>query len=126
MALKLRKSWLIGGLALLAASAAQAEAIDELDQALGSSAKAAQVLDLARQQAAGGQLLEALASSERALFLDSKSQAARLLHATLLCRLDDPRGAAAEFSLLKQRDFKKADWQGATAHCPALFTKGAK
>lgn len=113
-------------LALSGTAAARAEPIDELDQALAATTNAAQTLDSARQQAATGQLLLALASTERALFLDRKSQAARLLHATLLCQLDDPRGAAAEFSLLKSRDFKKADWQAAVAQCPALFTKGAK
>ncbi len=126
MALKPQITCLIAGFALAGSGAAVAAPADELDQVLSASVTAAQTLDLARQQAAAGQLLEALASSERALFLDRKSQPARLLHAALLCRLDDPRGAAAEFSLIKQRDFKKAEWQAATAQCPALFAKGAK
>lgn len=126
MVLKLLKTCLAAGLALAGTGAAQAEPIDDLEQALARSQTAAQTLDTARQQAAAGQLLEALASSERALFLDRKSQPARLLHAALLCRLDDPGGATAEFSLLRKGDFKKADWQAATAQCPAAATKGAK
>lgn len=106
---------------LVGAHAAHAEIPDALDQQLAASGSATAALGLARQQADGGQLLEALATSERVLFLDPKLKAALLLHATLLCRLDDAKGAAAEFSLIRQHDYPKDDWRAAAAQCPAVF-----
>ena len=107
-------------LALLAAPA-RAETPEELERLLAASETAQGALALARQQAAEGQLLEALASTERARFFDPKHKQARLFHAQLLCRLDDPQGAAVEWDRLKKGDYKKPAWREAKAACPALF-----
>lgn len=108
------------GLALVAAPALADDIVD-LERELASSPTAVATLGMAQQQADRGQLLEALASAERVRFLDPKSKQARLLHATLLCRLDDPQGAAVEWNALRKKDFKKAEWKRARASCPALF-----
>ncbi|HMP57424.1 MAG TPA: hypothetical protein PKD92_12750 [Novosphingobium sp.] len=111
------------GAALLAAPAGAAT-VEEVERLLASSETAQGALALARQQAADGQLLEALASAERARFFDPKNKPARLLRAQLLCRLDDPQGAALEWDRLKKGDYKKAEWRAAKAECPALFGQG--
>lgn len=113
----------IASLALLAAPA-RAETPEELERLLAASETAQGALALARQQAADGQLLEALASAERARFFDPKHKQARLFHAQLLCRLDDPQGAAVEWDRLKKGDYKKPAWREAKAACPALFGNG--
>lgn len=114
----------LGSLAL-PAMPAWAETPEELERLLAASETAQGALALARQQAADGQLLEALASTERARFFDPKHKQARLFHAQLLCRLDDPQGAAMEWNRLKKGDYKKPAWKEARAACPALFGSGS-
>ena len=113
----------LAGLALFA-GAVRAEPIDEIEHELAAADKGEEVLALAQQQADAGQLLEALASAERARFLDPKLKQARLMHAVLLCRIDDPQGAAIEWNALDKGDFKKKAWKSAKASCPALFGGG--
>lgn len=116
--------FILGSLAMLAAPAL-AETPEDLERELAASETAQGALALARQQAADGQLLEALASAERARFFDPKHKQARLFHAQLLCRLDDPQGAAVEWNRLKKGDYKKPAWREAKAACPALFGTGS-
>ncbi len=96
---------------------AAAQSLDELDRLVQGSAKPADGLALARSQSAGGAWLDALATLERVLAVDPKHKQARLLHASLLCRIDDADGATLEFGRLKKSSYKKAEWAEAIAPC---------
>jgi Tetratricopeptide repeat len=107
------------------AQSARAQSVEDLDRLVLANAKPADGLALARSQADSGALLEALATLDRVLTADPKHKQARLLHASILCRLDDPDGAKFEFSRIKSGDYKKADWAAAVAPCNALKATGA-
>ena len=96
---------------------AAAQSLGELDGLAQASAKPADGLNLARSQADAGALLDALATLERVLAVDPKHKYARLLHASILCRVDDAAGGAFEFGKLKSGSYKKAEWAAATAPC---------
>lgn len=117
--------------ALMAASTvfpppASAQSLEALDQLILASAKPADAMALARLQAGSGALLDALATLERVLLTDAANKPASLLHASILCRIDDRDGAAAEFARLKPKDFKKPEWTAARAPCelPAAPRQG--
>lgn len=105
---------------------AVAQSLEALDQLVLVSAKTADALALARSQAGSGALLDALATLERILLFDPANKPAQLLHASILCRIDDQEGAAAEFGRLKSKDFKKPEWAAARAACaaPAASPRG--
>jgi Flp pilus assembly protein TadD len=96
------------------ATAQTPEALDPLVQA---AIKPKDAMVLARSQVEAGALLEALATLDRTLATQPKAKEARLLHASILCRIDDRTGAAMEFGRLKSGDFKKTDWAAARAPC---------
>ena len=104
---------------IMAPPGAAAQSLDALDALVQASAKPADGVALARTQVAASAWLDALATLERVLMADPKNKPARLLHASVLCRIDDPAGAAAEFTALKAKDYKKAEWAEARAACPA-------
>lgn len=110
---------------MLAAAPAAAQSLEELDRLVEASAKPKDGLALARSQIGAGAWLDALATLERVLAVDPKNKQGRLLHASILCRLDDRDGAKVEFARLKSGDYKKADWAAATAPCNALKEAGA-
>lgn len=116
-----RRAWILVAAAALAVlpQAASAETIEELETMLQASAKPAAGLDLARRQADASAWLEALATLDRVIAADPKNKPARLLQASILCRIDDPDGAALNFSRLKKGDYKKAEWKAARAPCEA-------
>ena len=101
-----------------------AQTIDDLDRLVQASVKPADGLALARSQASSGALLDALATLDRVLAVEPKHKQARLLHASLLCRIDDRDGAAVEFSRLKSKDYKKVDWNAALAPCTTASSTG--
>ena len=101
-----------------------AQTIDDLDRLVQASVKPADGLALARSQVSSGALLDALATLDRVLAVDPKHKQARLLHASLLCRIDDRDGAAVEFSRLKSKDYKKAEWNAALAPCATASSTG--
>ena len=101
-----------------------AQTIDDLDRLVQASVKPAEGLALARSQASSGALLDALATLDRVLAVEPKHKQARLLHASLLCRIDDRDGAAVEFSRLKSKDFKKVEWNAALAPCKTASSTG--
>lgn len=103
---------------------ASAQSLEDLDRLVQSSVKPADGLALARSQAAGGDLLDALATLERVLAVDPKHKQAKLLHASLLCRIDDREGAAAEFARLRAKDYKKPEWSAALVPCIAAPATG--
>jgi Flp pilus assembly protein TadD len=104
-------------LGVFAAMPASAQSLAEIDQLIDASAKPKDGLALAQSQAAGGALLDALATLDRVLAIEPKDKQARLLRASLLCRVDDRRGAAVAFTRLKEKDYKKDVWAAALAPC---------
>lgn len=117
-------SGILAGLlaALILPQSAFAQSLEDLDQLVQGSVKPADGLALARSQTSSGGLLDALATLDRVLAVDPKHKQARLLHASLLCRIDDRDGAAVEFARLRSKDYKKADWSAALAPCAAATT----
>ena len=103
--------------ALVAPQGAFAQSLEDLDRLVQASVRPADGLALARSQAATGELLDALATLERVLAVDPKHKQAKLLHASLLCRIDDRDGAAAEFARLRAKDYNQPDWSAAQVPC---------
>jgi Flp pilus assembly protein TadD len=112
-------------LCLVAASAspaitparAQADPAAELEAMSRQSAEVGPGLDLARRQVDNGDLTSAVATLERVLISHPEADAALLLHASLLCRLDDPAGARIEFDELRGHPIPDQDLAEATAAC---------
>jgi len=71
----------------------------------------------ASKQAAAGDLLEALATLERVLAVQPKSQGARLLHAVYLCDIDDKQGGLVALNQLKKKDIGEEALSAAYARC---------
>ena len=74
-------------------------------------------LPLARGQIAERDLLGAAGTLERLLLARPGVIPARLLYASLLCRLDDAEGAGIELRLLDGQPIADADWAEVTAAC---------
>jgi len=110
----------------LASTPAKADSVERLQWLSTMTDRGAWGVQLARDQMAQNQLLEAIATLERAMVNHPEEQEAQLLHASLLCRVDDPQGAAMEFSLLHKKDFAEQSWKEAIAPCPAGVTDQAK
>ena len=110
--------------ALVLPQPASAQSLEDLDQLVQGSVKPADGLALARAQVGSGGLLDALATLERVLTVEPKHKQARLLHASLLCRIDDRDGAAAEFARLRSKDYKKAEWNAALMPCATTAATG--
>lgn len=104
--------------ATLAAIPLRAETLQELDVMAEASANEETGIQLAQEQAGRGELLEAIATLERLLGENPKSQSARLLHAVYLCRIDDQEGGAAELGKLKRKNFPDDLWAEALGVCP--------
>lgn len=111
----------LGAIALMAGAPAQAETLEELDALSDASAEEESGIQLARDQAGRGELLEALATIERVLIQHPKSASARLLQAFYLCRVDDRVGGSVALSKLKERDYAQEalDQIRATCNAPA-------
>lgn len=98
---------------------ARADPVAELEALSRETGSAQSGLALARRQAAGGDLLGAVATLERVLIGHPEAEEALLLHASLLCRLDDREGALIELDELRGRPFPDKLWTDATAPCSA-------
>ena len=96
---------------------ARAETPAQLDLLARASAQPGSGIALARQQIRSGALLDALATLERVILNHPENDDARLLHAGILCRIDDPDGARLELEDLRGRDFTNAAWDDATSTC---------
>lgn len=104
--------------ALLGASSpALADTPAQLDGQLRATAKVPSGLGLVRQQLRDDDLTGALATVERVIILDPLNAEARLLHASLLCRLDDRPGAQTEFDPLRGHDVPDGIWREETKPC---------
>lgn len=102
---------------LLAAPGSQAADLAELDQLSRATDTAEQGMILARDQIGHRDLLAAAATLQRLMIDHPEALLAQLLHASLLCRLDDRAGAAVEFAGLRRKDFTDQDWNEAMAPC---------
>mgnify|MGYP000874508311 CR=1 FL=1 len=115
----------LGALAALcsvAAAPARADSVERLQWLSTMTDRGAWGVQLARDQMAQNQLLEAIATLERVMLNHPEETEAQLLHASLLCRVDDPQGAAMEFGLLHKANFADQSWADAIAPCPPGVT----
>lgn len=99
---------------------AQDDPAADLDLLAQASTETAPGLALAREQSAVGDLIGAVATLERVLLAHPDADEARLMHASLLCRLDDPAGARAELEQLAGRPVSDQGWAEVTAACGAV------
>ena len=103
----------------LVAAPARADSVSELDALSRATAEVAPGIALARRQIREGDLTGAMATLERVMLNHPRNDEARLLHASLFCRLDDRSGAQVEFDDLQGRDVPDRQWDEATAPCEA-------
>jgi uncharacterized protein HemY len=114
-----RNRMLLGLLAaMLAAPAASAQTdpFSELDAMVDASAPGTGIA-LARRQIAAGELNGALGTLERVLMNDPRSDAALLLHVSLLCRVDDRPGARAEVAEMRGINLSHPGWAEVDVAC---------
>lgn len=102
---------------LCSAVTAHAETPAQLDALSRSAQQPGSGLALARKQIRDGDLLGAMATLERVAINAPDNREARLLHAGLLCRLDDRQGSLIEFDSLRGSDFSDSLWAEATGAC---------
>ena len=122
---------LLGGLAVLAMLSPPILAQDDPNALAEATEQVDSGIMLARRQTSVSDLTGALGTLERVLFNYPESVPARLLYASLLCRLDDRQGAELELGLLAGKQIMDADWSGVIAACgsvarPALPTRKNK
>ena len=104
---------------MLIGAAAPAQTVSDLEVLSRAGDQPANGMALARKQAAGGALLDALSTLERVILNAPGSDDARLFHASLLCQLDDRQGAMVEFEALHGHTISAGAWSEATAPCNA-------
>jgi hypothetical protein len=106
------------GMALtLAAVPAGAETAAQLDALARASAQPESGVALARRQIAAGDMLDALGVLERVIINFPLNNEARMLHAGVMCRLDDRRGALVELDQMRGRQIPDALWAEANQAC---------
>lgn len=102
---------------LIAASPALADPVAQLDDLSRISTDIAPGIAFARNQIGKGDLLGAIATLERLLINHPESDEVLLLHASLLCRVDDPTGSLIEWDVLRNSNISDRAWSEATAPC---------
>lgn len=114
--------------ATLAAPAAwaQADPFAELEAQVDASANPGAGIALARRQIDAGELNGALGTLERVLMNDPRADAALLLHASLLCRVDDMPGAQAEIAEMRGVAISNQGWAEVTAACGPMQRPGGR
>ena len=116
----------------LVALPARAQDTAGLDALAAASQAEAEGTALAQAQAARGEWLEALATLDRVLAVNPKSQGSRLLHALYLCEVDDKQGGLLELSRLRPRELAQRRRDGeailanAEARCRAAGSGAAQ
>lgn len=108
----------ISGAAIFSSSAAAQ--VGDVDVLIVPSMDLETGVALARRQIGETDFLGAAATLERILIYHPSSPAPRLLYASVLCRLDDPRGAELEVQLLANQPIEQAAWTEVTAACGDL------
>lgn len=104
-------------LLILVGIPASSQTLEQLDALSDQTADEQTGIALARQQAASGALLEALATIERVLTRFPGSAEARRDHAMLLCRVGDQQGGLIELGRLKDKDYPPGALKQAVASC---------
>jgi len=110
----------LGAVPASATAQSQANPATEIDRMATASADVASGVALAREQAGLGDLVGAASTLERVLLTHPEADDARLRHAGLLCRLDDPDGARVEIAMLAGHTVSGAAWAEAVAACGPL------
>ncbi|MEO6718609.1 MAG: hypothetical protein ABIM50_15345 [Novosphingobium sp.] len=121
--------WAMGLCAITACSSVAAQTmrkdtLAELDKLSQATVGVVPGLATARRQIASGELLGALATLERVLIHHPDAGEVLLLHASLLCRLDDRSGSEVEFDYLRGRGVPDQQWNEATAPCSPNWKPG--
>jgi hypothetical protein len=106
--------------ALPTASRAQ----DDADTLVTAAQQVDTGMALAQRQIGARDLLGAMGTLERVLFVHPEAVQPRLLYASLLCRVDDAEGANVELSLLGGQQIADADWAIVTAACGPIQRPG--
>lgn len=104
-------------IALAGAAPAMAATPAELDALARATEQPGTGVALARRQIAAGTMLDALATLERVIINHPLSNEARMLHAGVMCRLDDRSGALVELDGLRGRPIPDALWAEADRAC---------
>jgi hypothetical protein len=112
-------------LAGLASPALAQEANDQEFAALVAETSTEQVIATAEQQTAGGDLLGAAATLERALLENPNAHDVRLKYAATLCRLGDAQGARIEVTKLDRQAISDAAWNDAERACGGALARPA-
>lgn len=99
------------------AAPAVAETPAQLDTLIQATAQPGTGIALARRQIAAGDMLDALGTLERVIINNPQSNEARMLHAGVMCRLDDRQGALVELDQLRGRQIPDSLWAEANAAC---------
>lgn len=124
-----RKVLMALGLAAAALAAASAHAQSgesEIDRLIDQSGDPRAAMALARRLIGEDDLVGAAATLERVLIGNPYDDAALLLHASLLCRLDDKAGARAELASLSGVAANGAGWAEVTAACGPVPRPGGR
>ncbi|MEO9131628.1 MAG: hypothetical protein ABI240_10505 [Sphingomonas sp.] len=103
---------------------AQADPLAGLDQLSQVTTATGPGTALARQQMRNGDLTGAVATLERVLINHPDARDVLLLHASLLCRLDDAGGARIEIDEVRGRSISGPAWAEATAACGPIGRPG--
>jgi hypothetical protein len=99
---------------------AQDQVPAELESLIAPALEEGSGVALARRQIADSDLLGAAATLERVMIADPDAIAARLLHAGVLCRLDDRAGARVQLSMLRGQSIADSAWNEFTAACGTM------
>jgi hypothetical protein len=105
---------------------AQADPLAELDAQIDASTNPGAGIALARKQTDAGELTGAAGTLERVLMNDPRADAALLLHASLLCRLDDIPGAQAEIAEMGGVAISNQGWTEVIAACGPMQRPGGR
>jgi len=103
---------------------AQQDPAAALDQLADAARGVGPGTALARQQIRGGDLTGAAGTLERVLINHPDAGEVLLLHASVLCRLDDVDGARLEIDEVRGRAIPGQAWAEATAACGPIGRPG--
>jgi Flp pilus assembly protein TadD len=114
----------LGAAGLAAPVLAQQDPAAVLDQLSDAATGIGPGTDLARQQMRSGDLTGAAATLERVLINHPDAGEVLLLHASVLCRLDDAEGARLEIDEARGRSMPGQAWSEASAACGPIGRPG--